>query len=134
IAGIGSLQVVLERGEAEDWFAAGYIRVLAGVAALCLAAFVWWGLSTEHPVVDLRVLKNRSLALGTVFTFILGFGLYSSIFIFPVFVQSLLGFTAMQTGLILLPGALSTALMMPLVGKMLQKGVPPVLMTAIGFF
>jgi DHA2 family multidrug resistance protein len=71
--------------------------------------------------------------VGTIFTFILGFGLYSSVFIFPVFAQNLLGFTAMQTGLILLPGSLATALMMPVVGKMLQKGVPPQLMNAAGF-
>jgi DHA2 family multidrug resistance protein len=84
-------------------------------------------------VVDLHVLKDRSLAVGTFFTFIMGFGLYASVFIFPVFAQNLLGFTAMQTGLILLPGSLATAVMMPFVGKMLQKGVPPQLMNALGF-
>ena len=70
--------------------------------------------------------------MGTIFTFILGFGLYASVFIFPVFAQNLLGFTAMQTGLILLPGSLATAVMMPIVGKLLQNGVPPQLLNALG--
>jgi len=96
-------------------------------------AFVWRELTAAHPVVELRVLKDRSLAVGTLFTFILGFGLYSSIFIFPVFAQNLLGFTAMQTGLILLPGGIATAIMMPIVGKLLQRRVPAQLMNALGF-
>jgi DHA2 family multidrug resistance protein len=133
VVGIGSLQVVLERGEREDWFAAGYITILAIVAVMGIAGFIWRELAAEHPVVDLRVLKDRSLAVGTLFTFILGFGLYSSVFIFPVFAQNLLGFTAMQTGLILLPGGIATAVMMPTVGKLLQKGVPAQLMNAVGF-
>jgi MFS transporter, DHA2 family, multidrug resistance protein len=133
IAGIGSLQVVLERGEREDWFSAAYITILAIVAAVGIAGFIWRELAAEHPIVDLRVLKDRSLAVGTLFTFILGFGLYSSVFIFPVFAQNLLGFTAMQTGLILLPGGLATAIMMPIVGKLLQKGFPAQIMNALGF-
>jgi DHA2 family multidrug resistance protein len=131
--GIGSLQVVLERGQAEDWFATRYIVVLSVVAVVGLCGFVARELSTPEPVVDLRVLRDPALALGTVFTFILGFGLYASLFVFPVFVQNLLGLSAMETGLILLPGALTTAFMMPIVGKLLQRGVPARLMTAIGF-
>ncbi|HEX4966151.1 MAG TPA: DHA2 family efflux MFS transporter permease subunit [Thermoanaerobaculia bacterium] len=133
VAGIGSLQIVLERGESEDWFAANYIIVLTVISVLALAAFIWRELTTDNPIVDLRVLKDRSLAVGTFFTFIMGFGLYASVFIFPVFAQNLLGFTAMQTGLILLPGSLATAVMMPLVGRMMQKGVPAQLMNALGF-
>ena len=133
ITGIGSLQIVLERGQAEDWFSTRYITILAMVSVMAIALFIWRELASSNPVVDLHVLKDRSLAVGTFFTFILGFGLYASVFIFPVFAQNLLGFTAMQTGLILLPGSLATAFMMPFVGKMLQKGVPPQLMNALGF-
>ena len=133
IVGIGSLQIVLERGEAEDWFSTRYITILALVAVTGLTLFIWRELASSNPVVDLHVLKDRSLAVGTFFTFVMGFGLYASVFIFPVFVQNLLGFTAMQTGLILLPGSLATAVMMPVVGKLLQKGVPPQLMNALGF-
>jgi len=131
--GIGSLQVVLERGEAEDWFASGYIAVLVIVAAVGIVAFVIRELTAEHPIVDLRVLKDRSLALGSLFTFVLGFGMYASVFVFPVFAQGLLRFTAMQTGLILLPGAMATAFMMPTAGKLLQRGVSPRVLTALGF-
>jgi len=133
VVGIGSLQVVLERGERDDWFSSTYIVVLTIVAASGIAAFIWRELTAEYPVVELHVLKDRSLAVGTLFTFILGFGLYSSVFIFPVFAQNLLGFTAMQTGLLLLPGGIATAFMMPIVGKLLQKKVPPQLMNALGF-
>ncbi|MEO8502527.1 MAG: DHA2 family efflux MFS transporter permease subunit [Acidobacteriota bacterium] len=133
VLGIGSLQVLLERGEREDWFSSPFINALAVLSVCGIVGFIWRELTAEHPVVDLRVLKDRSLAVGTFFTFILGFGLYSSVFIFPVFAQTLLGFTAMQTGLILLPGALTTALMMPFVGKALQRGAMPQLMTAAGF-
>ncbi len=133
VTGIGSLQVVLERGEAEDWFSTPYITVLTVVSIVAIALFIWRELASSNPVVDLHVLKDRSLAVGTFFTFVLGFGLYASVFIFPVFAQNLLGFTAMQTGLILLPGSLATAFMMPFVGKMLQKGMPPQLLNALGF-
>ena len=133
VLGVGSLQVLLERGEREDWFSSPFIVTLAVLSVVGLVCFVWRELTAVHPVVDLRVLKDRSLAVGTFFTFILGFGLYSSVFIFPVFAQNLLGFTAMQTGLILLPGAMTTALMMPFVGKALQRGAMPQLMTAAGF-
>ncbi|HEY4589719.1 MAG TPA: DHA2 family efflux MFS transporter permease subunit, partial [Thermoanaerobaculia bacterium] len=133
IVGIGALQIVLERGEAEDWFSTLYITVLALVSVVAIALFIWRELASSNPVVDLHVFRDRSLAVGTFFTFVLGFGLYASVFIFPVFAQNLLGFTAMQTGLILLPGSLATAFMMPIVGKMLQKGVPPQLLNALGF-
>ena len=134
IVGIGALQVVLERGESEDWFSKNYIVVLTFVAVAGITAFIWREMTAEHPVVDLRVFRDRSLAVGTIFTFILGFGLYSSVFIFPVFAQNLLGFTAMQTGLILLPGGIATAIMMPIVGKILQKRlIPAQLMNALGF-
>lgn len=133
ILGIGSLQIVLERGESEDWFSARYITILTAVALVSLAAFIWHELTTASPVVDLRVFRDRSLAVGTLFTFIMGFGLYASVFILPVFAQNLLGFTAMQTGLILLPGSLATAVMMPVVGKLLQRGVPAQLLNALGF-
>lgn len=134
VIGIGSLQTVLERGERDDWFAAPHIVVLTIVAVAGIAGFVWRELSTDHPVVNLRVMKNRSLAVGTLFTFILGAGIYSSVFVFPIFAQSLLRFSATQTGLLLLPSGIATAIMMPLVGRMLQRGFPAQLMSAAGFF
>jgi MFS transporter, DHA2 family, multidrug resistance protein len=133
ILGVGSLQTVLERGQSEDWFATPYITILAFTAVVSVICFIWWELSIEHPVVNLRVLKNRSLFIGAVFTFILGFGLFSSVFVFPIFCQQLLGFTSEQTGLLLMPGSLATIFMMPFVGILMKKKFPPQIMAATGF-
>lgn len=131
--GVGSLQVVLEKGESEDWFAKTYIIVLTFTTIVSAIIFLWRELSTDHPVVNFRILKNRSFAIGIVTSFVLGFALYGSVFIFPVFCQNLLSFTAEQTGLILLPGGLATIMMMPFVGRMLKRGVPAQIMSAGGF-
>jgi len=132
--GVGSLQVVLEKGETEDWFATPYIAALTVTTILSVIGFIWRELSTDHPVVDFRILKDRSFAVGIVTSFALGFALYGSVFIFPVFCQNLLGFTALQTGLILLPSGVATILCMPFVGNMLKKGVPAQFMATGGFF
>ncbi|MCS3798436.1 DHA2 family efflux MFS transporter permease subunit [Niastella sp. OAS944] len=131
--GVGSLQVVLEKGETEDWFQTPYIAFLTVTTVLAGIGFLWRELSTDHPVVDFRILKNRSFAIGTITSFALGFALYGSVFIFPVFCQNLLHFTALQTGLILLPGGLATIIMMPFVGAMLKRGVPAQYMATGGF-
>ena len=133
ILGVGSLQLILEQGEREDWFASSYISNFTVVAVLGIIGFIWRELTAKKPIVDLRVLKNRNLALGVLFSFILGFGLFSSVFVIPVFVQSMLGFTALQTGLMLIPGAVASGFMMPIVGKMIQKGVSQKYMIAAGF-
>jgi DHA2 family multidrug resistance protein len=131
--GIGSLQVVLERGEGEDWFQTPYITSLSIISVISIAIFIWQELRIDHPVVNLRIMKNRSLSIGMFTTFILGFGLFASVFIFPIFCQNLLGFSAQQTGELLIPGGLSTIFMMPFVGRMLQKGFPPQVMATLGF-
>jgi DHA2 family multidrug resistance protein len=133
-AGVGSLQVVLEKGESEDWFSTPYISVLALTTILSGIAFIWRELSTDHPVVNFRILKNRSFAIGIVTSFVLGFALYGSVFIFPVFCQNLLGFSAQQTGIILFPSGMATIMLMPFVGVMLKRGVPGQFMATGGFF
>src|ERR1700740_1488660 len=77
--GVGSLQVVLEKGESEDWFSKTYITVLAFTTVVAAIAFIWRELSTDHPVVNFRILKNRSFAIGIVTSFVLGFALYGSV-------------------------------------------------------
>ena len=136
IIGVGALQLVLEKGDEENWFETGYIVVSTVVAVIGLVGFVVWEFITDHPVVDLRVLGKSNVAIGTVLSFILGFGLFSSVFIYPVFVQRFLGFTALQTGLSLLPGALVSGFMMPVVGMLLSKGAKPkyLLPFAFGIF
>ncbi|MEO8450885.1 MAG: DHA2 family efflux MFS transporter permease subunit [Gemmatimonadota bacterium] len=126
--GIGSLQYVLEEGNAKDWFESSLIIKLAIVAAVTLVSMVWWELSPRnlHPVVNFRVLKNRQLA-ASIFLFIaLGFGLYGGVFIFPLFTQSILGFSPTETGLALLPGGIATAISAVACGRMLNGANPPV--------
>jgi DHA2 family multidrug resistance protein len=131
--GVGSLQVVLEKGESEDWFSTPYIAVLTLTTIIAVIVFIWRELSTDHPVVNFKILKNRNFAVGSINSFVLGFALYGSVFIFPVFCQNLLGFTAQQTGIILIPSGVATILLMPFVGAMLKRGVPAQFMATGGF-
>jgi DHA2 family multidrug resistance protein len=132
IVGVGSLQLILEQGDREDWFESTYITVFTIIAIFGLLLFIWRQLTAEHPVVDLRVVTKGNVGIGIIFNFILGFGLYTSVFIYPIFVQRFLGFTALQTGLSLLPGALMSGFMMPIVGIMLSKGVKPKYLIPLG--
>lgn len=134
ITGIGALQYVLEKGQQDDWFDSPTITWLAILATVSLVTFIWHELRTKHPVVDLHVLtKSKTLAVAAVMTFVLGFGLFSSVFIVPVFVQRLLGYNALQTGLLLLPGALATAFLMPVIGRLVQRGAPQQPLILFGF-
>lgn len=121
---IGSLQTVLEKGESEDWFATGYIIVLTVVTVLGFLLFIWRETTTPEPVVNFKILRHRSFAIGMFTSFVLGFALYGSTFVFPVFAQNLLGFSALQTGELFIAGGLCTICMMPFIGIMLKKGVP----------
>jgi DHA2 family multidrug resistance protein len=134
VAGVGALQVVLERGDQEGWTDSAYISALMAVAVAGIVAFIWRELVHEHPVVNLHLMRNRTFAVGMLFNFILGFGLFGSVFVIPVFAQSFLGFTATDTGELLIPGSLATAVMMPVIGKLLQKKYPPHLFSGLGFF
>src|ERR1700760_562672 len=131
---VGSLQTILEKGESEDWFAKTYILVLTITAILGVILFIWRELSIEFPIVNFSIMRHRSFAVGMFTSFVLGFGLYGSVFVFPVFCQNLLGFTAQQTGELLFPGGLCTIIMMPFIGKMLNGGVPAQFMATAGMF
>jgi DHA2 family multidrug resistance protein len=132
--GIGALQYVLERGEADDWFDDNTIRWLTAVAAIALPAFVWWELrGTRDPVVDLRVLKNRNLSIGSILMVVIGYGLFTSVLLYPLFAQRIVGLTATQTGQLLIPGGIVTLPMFAITGRMLAKGVSPRLIVAMGY-
>lgn len=118
---LGSLQTFLEEGNQDDWFNSGFITALAIAAIVGLALFIWQELSTRHPAVDLRVLRHRSLAAGSVYSMIVGLGLYGTLFAVPIFAQTVLGFNAQQTGMLLLPGALASAVTMIMLGKISGK-------------
>ncbi len=96
--GIAALQYVLERGESDDWFDSKMILWLTITAVVSLSFFVWWELRIKQPVVNLRILKNRTLLSSNALTFVAGFGLFGSVFIFPVLVQRVLGFTPTEAG------------------------------------
>jgi DHA2 family multidrug resistance protein len=129
---VGSLQYVLEKGQDDDWFNSSIIIYLTVAAILGLFFFVWRETSFKNPIVELRVLKNSNLRAGTILSFIMGFGLYGSTFIIPLYTQSILGWTAQQAGMLMVPAALTTAFMMPMIGKLLQKGVPQQYLVAGG--
>src|SRR6266436_5716037 len=119
--GIGALQTMLERGERLDWWSSGQIRFLAIASVVSLIWFIWHELSTDHPVVDLRILKSRQLAVGVVFGLVLGVCLYATVFVLPVYLQNIRNFTANQTGLVILPGALASAFTMAVMGRTTGK-------------
>ncbi len=121
IVAVGSLQTFLEQGEQDDWFDSGFISTLAIVAVGGFILFVWRELTTPNPAVNLRVLRHRSLAAGSVYSGILGMGLYGALFAVPLFAQGVLGFTATQTGWSLAPGALASAIVMVMLGKLSGK-------------
>ncbi|MCC3158431.1 DHA2 family efflux MFS transporter permease subunit [Hymenobacter sp. 15J16-1T3B] len=133
VLGVGSLQVVLERGQEEDWFETPYILQLSVAAALGLVGFVWWELRTAQPIVNLRVLKSRSLAVAAVLTFVTGLGLFTSVYLTPVFAQRLLHFPVLDTGLLLVPGAVAAIIVLLLTARALQRGVPVPLIVGLGF-
>ena len=101
------------------------------LALLGLPSFVVWELRRRDPAVDLRVLRHRYLAAGSIFSFVLGIGLYGTIFVVPIFAQAILGYTATQTGLLILPGALASAVTMAILGRASQR-LDPRLLISVG--
>ncbi|NDP26018.1 MAG: DHA2 family efflux MFS transporter permease subunit [Flavobacterium sp.] len=130
---IGSLQFVLEHGQQDDWFNDNLITGLSVVSVFGLLLFIQRELTYKHPIVNLKVLKNTNLRVGTIMSFIMGFGLYGSTFIVPIYTQSVLGWSATDAGLLLIPSSITTGIMMPFIGKMIQRGVPQAYMVAVGF-
>jgi DHA2 family multidrug resistance protein len=118
---VGSLQWMLERGERNDWFESPFVTTLAVTSVIATILLVWHELRTDEPVIDFRILKSRQLAPGVAFAAFLGLALYGSVFVLPVFLQSLHGFSAWQTGKVILPGALASAFTMAIVGKNAPK-------------
>ena len=124
--GLGAMQYVLEEGERNDWFQSSFITGLAVLSVVCLVGLVWWQLSRRNPapVIDFRVLQNRTLS-ATLFLFVvLGFGIYGGTYLFPLLAQTVLGFTSMQTGLALLPGGVATGVSILLCGVLLNRPKP----------
>ena len=115
---VGCLQTLLERGEKLDWFASREILAYAAVSAVAAVLFVWRELSYDHPVVDLRIFADAQFSVSLAIGIIVGAVLYSTVFVFPVYVQTLLGFTAWKTGWVIFPSALASGVAMAVMGRL----------------
>jgi DHA2 family multidrug resistance protein len=122
--GLAALEITLDDGQKNDWFGSNFIVAMAVIALIGLVGVVLWELRQKEPVVDFRMLQNRNFMLSTATMFLLGFVLYASTMLLPVFLQTLLGYSAMRSGMVLSPGGLVIAVTMPLVGFLLSKVEP----------
>jgi DHA2 family multidrug resistance protein len=121
---------MLEQGEQHDWFSSDFIIYLSLLASIGLVLFVWRELKVETPVVNLRILKDINFSSATILSGILGMALMSSLFILPLFLQQLLGYPALDSGLALIPRSVAMIMIMPLVGRIYNRVGPRLL---IGF-
>ena len=122
--GIGSLQVLLDTGQRKDWFSSDYIRIFTGLCVFGLIALVIRELVAKNPVVDLRVLKDRSFSAGVFLISLLGFVLYASLVLLPLYLQTLMGYPAYNSGLALSPRGIGALLFTPLAGHLTTKTDP----------
>ncbi|HET9698067.1 MAG TPA: DHA2 family efflux MFS transporter permease subunit [Terriglobales bacterium] len=118
VLGIGALQILLDKGQEEDWFGSQFITSLVVISVVCLVALVIWELYSKHPVIDVRMFKNFNYTGACVMIFMLGVLLFSSLVLMPQFLQTLLGYTAELAGLVLTGGAVLLLFIFPLVGKL----------------
>ena len=130
VVSVGSIQYVLEHGQREDWFDSRFITTLTVVGVIGGIALLWRELTAEHPAIDFRVLRHRQVSVGTLLGVVMGVGLYAMSFTLPVFLQGDLHMTAEQTGIVMLPGAIATALSMFFVGRLTRRFDPRLLITA----
>jgi MFS transporter, DHA2 family, multidrug resistance protein len=119
--GFGTLQVVLDTGQRKDWFSSNYIRFFATLCVVGLILLIVRELTVKHPIVDLRALKDRTFAAGVFLITVIGFILYGSLVLLPMYLQQLLGYPAYDAGLALSPRGVGSLVMMPVVGYLSSK-------------
>jgi DHA2 family multidrug resistance protein len=122
--GVGALQIVLDKGQEEDWFASHWMTALAIIAAVAIVVFIIHELRSRDPVVHLRVFKVRTYGTGVFLMTVMGFVLYGSMLLVPIFLQTLLGYSAVDAGIAMAPRGLGSFLMMPVVGTVLGRFDP----------
>ncbi len=133
VVGLGALQVVLDKGQRDDWFGSGFITVMVIVSAAALIALVIWELKHKHPIIELRLLARRNLWIACVMMLALGIVLFGSIVILPQYLQVVMGYSAVDAGMVLSPGGLVVIALLPLVGRLLGL-VDGRWLLAFGFF
>ena len=119
--GLGFLQVMLDKGENKGWFDSAMICRYAWLAFFGLAGVIWWELRRKDPIVELRLFKNRNFALATLSMFTMGVMLYGSTVLLPIILQTLMGYTAMLSGMVISPGGFVVVLLLPIVGFLLSR-------------
>jgi DHA2 family multidrug resistance protein len=117
--GIGCLQVMLDKGQREDWFSSDFIVWLCIISVFALVIFVIVELFAKEPIVNLRVLKSLSFSLGNIIIFFVFFNMFGSIILLPIYLQTLMGYTATLSGTILAPGGIASLIVMPVVGRLI---------------
>jgi len=122
--GLGCLQIVLDKGQTEDWFSSDLIIWLAVISAASLILFLIVEAFAEHPIVNLRTFRNLSFSTGSFVMFFAFFNLFGSIVLLPIFLQSLMGYTSTLSGMVLGPGGVATLLAMPVAGRLVTKVNP----------
>ncbi|WP_298437708.1 DHA2 family efflux MFS transporter permease subunit [Geobacter sp.] len=119
--GLGALQIVLDKGQQDDWFNSSFIVACSVLSVVTLLALVYVELKHEHPIINLRLFKDLSFSAGNFVMFMIGFCLYSSIMLIPLFLQTLMGYDATLAGMVLAPGGVATLITMPFVGVIISK-------------
>lgn len=118
---LGCLQVVMDRGQEDDWFGSPFITALILVSAAAFALLIWWELRHPEPMVDLRLMARGDFGITFVLMLMLGFMLLGSTYLLPAYAQGLMGYRAVDAGMILTPGGIATIFLMPFVGRMIGK-------------
>ncbi len=119
--GLGFLQVVLDKGQEDDWFGSRMIAWSAAISASALLAVLWWELRVKDPIIYLRLFRERNFAISNVLIFALGFALFGSTVLVPQFLQTLLGYTATEAGKVLSPGGVAVMLVLPITGALINR-------------
>ena len=121
VLGVGALQIMLDRGQEDDWFGSHFIVTLAIVACVCLVSLVIWEWLRKNPIIEVRLFKNFNYLSANLMMFILGIMLFASLVTMPLFLQTLLGYTAQLAGLVLSGGGLVLLIAMPIVGQLTTR-------------
>ena len=122
--GLGTLQVILDKGQRDDWFESRFILIMSLISAISLIFVVFWEWRQKDPIVDLHLFRDRNFGISNMLMFMLGFALLGSTLLLPLFMQTMLGYTAQQSGLALMPGGFAIMALLPLVGFLLSRYSP----------